>query len=364
MLWIFIHHRIHREKGAEKMKKWIFIVIGILIVGFAGYYFFASKSKNSNQQTMIQNRTATVQKGKFDVTVSGTGTVQSVTSEDIVSPINNNEVAEVLVSAGESVKSGESLITFTDGSDPITAPADGVITTISVTTGARVQAGAIVAHLTNYNSLKTVASIDELDIPKVQVGQTATIKVSALPDQTFTGKVTAIANEGTSTNGVSSFNVDVSIDNPQNLKVGMSTEANILTASKDNALYVPLDAVHSMNGQKFVMIASDNSNQKQSQNQNQNQNQGQAQNWNANRVIVQTGLANSDYVEITQGLTEGQVVRLPNLAMSNTTTANGNRSMFSGMGGFGGMGGNRSFSGGNRSVGSSGGGNAGGRSGN
>jgi multidrug efflux pump subunit AcrA (membrane-fusion protein) len=348
------------------MKKWIFIVIGVLIVGVAGYYFYASKSKNSSQQTMIQNRTATVQKGKFDVNVSGTGTVQPVTSEDIVSPINNNEVAEVLVSAGETVKSGESLITFTDGSDPITAPADGVITTVSVTPGARVSAGAVVAHLTNYTSLKTVASIDELDIPKVQVGQTATIKVSALPDQTFTGKVTAVANEGTSTNGVSSFNVDVSIDNPQNLKVGMSTEANILTASKDSALYVPLDAVHSMNGQKFVMLASSNSNQKQSQNNsNQGQNQNnQNQNWNVNRVTVQTGLANSDYVEITQGLTEGQVVRLPNLAMSSTTTASGNRSMFGGMGGIGGMGGNRSFSGGNRSFGGNGGGNAGGRSGN
>jgi HlyD family secretion protein len=342
------------------MKKWIFIVIGILIVGFAGYYFWGHKSNNSNQQTMIQNRTATVQKGKFEVTVSGTGTVQPVTSEDIVSPITNNEVAEVLVSAGESVKSGESLITFTDGSDPITAPTDGVITTISVTPGARVQAGAVVAHLTNYNTLKTVASIDELDIPKVQVGQTATIKVSALPDQTFTGKVTAIANEGTSTNGVSSFNVDVSIDNPQNLKVGMSTEADILTASKDNALYVPLDAVHSMNGQKFVMLASNNSNPQQSQNQNR----GQGQNWNANRVTVQTGLANSDYVEITQGLSEGQVVRLPNLAISNQTTATGGRSMFGGVGGFGGMGGNRGFGGGNRGFGGNGGGNGGGRSGN
>jgi multidrug efflux pump subunit AcrA (membrane-fusion protein) len=359
---------IHGEKGAEKMKKWIFIVIGILIVGFAGYYFFASKSKNSSQQTMIQNRTATVQKGKFEVNVSGTGTVQPVTSEDIVSPINNNAVAEVLVSAGESVKSGESLITFTDGSDPITAPADGVITTISATPGARVTAGAVVAHLTNYNALKTVASIDELDIPKVQVGQTATIKVSALPDQTFTGKVTAIANEGTSTNGVSSFNVDVSIDNPQNLKVGMSTEADILTASKDNALYVPLDAVHSMNGQKFVMLATNNSNQgqDQSQSKSQGQSQGQGQNWSANRVTVQTGLANSDYVEITQGLTEGQVVRLPNLAISNTTTATGGRSMFGGMGGgFGGMGGNRGYGGGNRgNGGNNGGGNGGGRSGN
>lgn len=308
------------------MKKWIFIIIGVLIVGIGGYEVYATKTSTNNQQSVVQNRTATVQKGKFEVKVSGTGTVQPVTSEDIKSTINNNEIDEVLVTAGESVTSGEKLITFTDGSDPITAPTDGVITTLAVSAGEKVQIGEVVAHLTNYSTLKTVASIDELDIPKIQVGQTASIKVSALSDQTFIGKVIGIANEGTSTNGVSTFDVDVSIDNPQNLKVGMSTESSILTASKDNALYVPLDAVHTMNGEKFVLVSSDNSSQSQSQSQGQGQ--------PANRVTVKTGLANEDYVEITKGLTEGQVVNLPNLASSSSTSTNGNnKSMFGGMGG-------------------------------
>ncbi|MDP4104133.1 MAG: efflux RND transporter periplasmic adaptor subunit [Bacillota bacterium] len=327
------------------MKKWIFIIIGVLIVGIGGYEVYATKTSTNNQQSVVQNRTATVQKGKFEVKVSGTGTVQPVTSEDIKSTINNNEIDEVLVTAGESVTSGEKLITFTDGSDPITAPTDGVITTFAVSAGEKVQIGEVVAHLTNYSTLKTVASIDELDIPKIQIGQTATIKVSALSDQTFTGKVIGIANEGTSTNGVSTFDVDVSIDNPQNLKVGMSTESSILTASKDNALYVPLDAVHTMNGEKFVLVSSDNSSQSQSQSQGQGQ--------PANRVTVKTGLANEDYVEITKGLTEGQVVNLPNLASSSSTSTNGNnKSMFGGMGGAP-MGGGMSGSMGRSSSGSS-----------
>lgn len=323
------------------MKKWIFIIIGVLIIGFAGYYFFAAKSNNSNQQAMMQNRTATVQKGPFQVSVSGTGTVEPVTSEDITSTVSNNAISEVLVSAGESVTKGESLITFTDGSSPITAPAAGTITSISVSPGERVTIGQVVAHLTNYTDLKTVASIDELDIPNVKVGQTATIKVNAFPDQTFSGKVLDIANEGTSTNGVSTFNVDISIDNSKNLKVGMSTETSILTASIDNALYVPLEAVHTVNGEKYVILASNNSTQLEGQDQS------------TNRVTVKTGLANDDYVEITQGLTEGQVVRLPNLAVSSSTTSSSNsKGMFGGMGGgiTGGMasGGTRgSFSGGN-----------------
>ncbi|NRD79255.1 efflux RND transporter periplasmic adaptor subunit [Bacillus sp. BRMEA1] len=310
------------------MKKWIIIVIVVLIVGFAGYKWFGAKTTNA-QQVTTQVRTAVVQKGKFQVSVSGSGTVQPVTTEDIKSAINNNQIDQVLVSAGQSVKKGDVLITFTDGSDPITAPADGTITAVNVQAGERVQIAQAVAHLTNYNDLQTVASIDELDIPKVKVGQTATIKVNALPDQTFTGAVTAIANEGTSTNGVSTFDVTVHINNPTGLKVGMSTEASILTANKDNALFVPVDAIHSMNGKKFVILADQNQNNQNSQSNNQ------GNPWSSSRVMVQTGLANDDYVEITQGLSEGQTVRLPNLVI-NSNSANSRLSQ--GGFGFGGMG--------------------------
>jgi HlyD family secretion protein len=105
----------------------------------------------------------------------------------------------------------------------------------------------------------------------------------------------------------------------------MSTEASILTASKDNALYVPVDAVHSMNNQKFVIVASSDSNN---------------QNITTEQKTVKTGLANEDFVEITEGLTAGEVIRLPQLANSKT---NG-QMMQGGFGGFGGMGGmNRQF---------------------
>jgi multidrug efflux pump subunit AcrA (membrane-fusion protein) len=330
------------------MKKWIITVIVVVVIGFVGYQWYASRT--SAQQVTTQIRTAVVQKGELDVKISGSGTVQPVTSEDITSTINNNEIDEVLVTTGETVKKGQELITFTDGSDPITAPADGVITTLSVAAGQRVTSGQAVAHLTNYNDLQTVVQVDELDIMKVKKDQPVTIKVNAFPDQTFTGKVSAIANEGTSTNGVSSFDVTIHFDKAENLKVGMSTEASILTASKNNALYVPVDAVHSVNNEKFVLVTSGDSTD---------------QNSSTQRVVVKAGLANEDYVEITQGLTEGQVVMLPQLATGNSTT--NARMMQGGFGGFGGMGGmGRQFRSGNNNGGGNRqfGGTSSGRSGN
>lgn len=312
------------------MKKWIMVIIGVLIVGYAGFQWFQSKS--SAQQSTSQVRTATVQNGKLEVKVSGSGTVQPVTDQDIKSTINNNEIDEVLVSSGDQVSKGEALITFTDGSDPIKATADGTITAVNVQAGQRVTIGQAVAHIKNYSNLETVVAIDELDIPSIKVGQAASIKVSAFSDKSYTGTVTSIAREGTSTNGVSSFNVTLHFDRSNNLKVGMSTEASILTASKTNAIYVPLDAVHTANNQKYVLLSSNNAVKQQT---------------------VKTGLANEDYVEITKGLTEGETVQLPQLSTSSSS-ANSNSKNGMMQSGMGGMGGPSNFGGGNRTSGRSG----------
>lgn len=332
------------------MKKWILIVIAVVVIGIVGYQWYGSKT--TAKQVTTQIRTAVVQKGKLEVKISGSGTVQPVTSVDVQSTINNNAIDEVLVSAGQSVKKGDVLITFTDGSDPIIAPADGMITTIAVASGERVTVGQAVAHLTNYSDLQTVVQVDELDIPKVKKDQPVTIKVNAYPDQSYTGKVTAIANEGTSTNGVSTFDVTIHIDQPANLKVGMSTEASILTDSKDNVLYVPVDAVLTRNNEKFVIAASSDAN---------------SQNTATAQKGVKTGIANEDNVEITEGLNEGDIVRLPQLAVGNTNTNARMQGGFGGFGGFGGTGGmNRQFRNGNNGGGKSqaGGGSSSGRSGN
>ncbi len=316
------------------MKKWILILLSVLVVGYVGYQWHGSK--NSTQTASAQVRTAIVQKGKLEVKISGSGTIQPVISEDIKSAINNNEIDEVLVAAGEEVKKGDELLTFTDGSDPVTAPYDGVITTISVTAGERVTSGQIVAHLTNYNDLQTAVQIDELDIPKIKAGQFVSLKVNAYPDQVYTGKVTTIAEEGTASNGVSTFDVTIHIDKPENLKVGMSTEASILTASKEHALYVPLDAIYTNNNQKYVIITSSGS---------------ENQNSSTKQQPVKTGLATEDYVEITEGVKESETVKLPQLATSssssNTKGIMQGGAFGQGMGEMGGLGGmNRSGGGG------------------
>jgi multidrug efflux pump subunit AcrA (membrane-fusion protein) len=300
------------------MKKWIWIVISIVTIGFVGYQWYNSKISTKIVSTQV--RTAVVEKGNLEVKISGSGTVQALTSIDIKSLITNDEIDEVLVSAGEVVSAGDELITFTDDSDPITATTDGVITTVGVTAGERVTNGQVVAHLTNYNDLQTVVQVDELDIPKIKKDQSVSLSASAFPEQTYTGKVTAIAEEGTSANGVSSFAVTIHLEKPDNLKVGMSMEASILTESKENILYVPVDGVYTTTNEKYVLIATATASTDTSTSTTE-------------QKTVKTGIATEDYVELTDGVTEGETIQLPALATDAATSS----AASGGISGFGAM---------------------------
>lgn len=307
------------------MKKWIIVIVLLVGAVGGGAWYFVKGSSTPVQA--VQASTATVQKGKIEVHVSGSGTLESVTNADITAEVSDT-VDEVLVAAGDVVAAGQELVTFTGDSDPITAPAAGTITAMNVAADDKVQEGKVVAHITNYSDLQVMVGVDELDISKVAVGQTATVSVSAFPDADYTGIVTAVASEGTSSNGVSTFNVTVHLDKPDNLKIGMTAEASILTQSKDGVLYVPIEAVRTQGDQKFVLTGEAAAQSSEDANTR----------TSASQKTVKTGIGNDIYVEITEGLTEGETVQLPAVKSSSSTNAQqGQGMMMGGLGGSNGM---------------------------
>ncbi|CAK6479779.1 efflux RND transporter periplasmic adaptor subunit [Peribacillus castrilensis] len=294
------------------MKKLITIgTVLVLAIGGSVWFFM----KDNAEPAIAKSVTATVEKGDLEVQISGSGSVAAINSEDITSSITG-EVDEVLVEKNELVEKGDELITFTDGSDPITAPFDGTVTTMDVEEGDRVSSSEVLAHVTDYKKLKTTISVDELDVPSVKKGQTVEIKASAFEDETFTGEVTSVAKEGTYENGVSSFDVTIKIDKPGDIKIGMSTEVSILTTSVKDALYVPIEAVQIDGEEKYVNI------------QQSDTTEGAA----STKKVVETGISNDRYIEITSGLEEGQFVSLP-ITINESSTGSGVEGMRGGQGG-------------------------------
>ncbi|WP_226529675.1 efflux RND transporter periplasmic adaptor subunit [Metabacillus niabensis] len=275
------------------MKKWISIIVIVILAVGGGIWFF--QSRQTATPVSAQAMTTTVQKGNIQVEVSGSGTVASINSSDITADLEG-EVEEVLVEVNDVVEEGDEIITFTDGSDPITAAHAGTITTIDVESGSRIQNSQVVGHITDYETLETVISVDELDITKMKAGQTAEIKASAFPDETFVGTVTEVSKEGTAENGVSSFSVTVQLKDPKSLLIGMSTEVNIITESKQDVLYVPIESVQVNGEEKYVTIQEAASSDADASTSDQ---------------VVETGINDDQNIEITSGLTEGQTIELP-----------------------------------------------------
>jgi HlyD family secretion protein len=224
--------------------------------------------------------------------------------------------------------------------------------------------------------------VDELDIQKVKAGQKAEIKLGAIADKVYEGTVEEIALTGTTSNNVTTYDVVVAISNPESVKLGMNANVSILVESKENILVIPAEALVERNGSKFVMVAdstnTSNSSSQQAnteaggnggkQTQNNNQSTGNSQGMTANGrqgvnsgnrtanaggatassgklVAIKTGIENQNYIEVTEGLTEGQQI-LVSLPQTSTSTNQSTRNTFStGVGGFGGgagvMGGNR-----------------------
>jgi macrolide-specific efflux system membrane fusion protein len=212
------------------------------------------------------------------------------------------------------------------------SPIAGVVVEVNVTTGLDAPSGD--AIVINSSALEVTADVVEADLPSVEVGQAATVTVSAA-DASLTGSVTSIAPTASASSGnssVVSYAITISIDDTTGkVRSGMSADVSITTASAPNVLRVPSTALVGANGQYAVRTLD------------------AAGNVTSEPVTV--GLITSSMAEIKDGLTEGQTV-VTGVANTQTTTTGG----FGGFGVPGGLGGGGVRQGGQGGQGTQGGG--------
>ncbi|NMM62010.1 efflux RND transporter periplasmic adaptor subunit [Clostridium sp. P21] len=267
---------------------------------------------------------------------------------------SSGKVSEVCVSTGQNVNKGDVLFRLdaktlnnsiaqkendiklaqknlsdkqTDlAKSTISTPISGIVTVLNVKDGEIVTNEKLMATITDTSKMKVTLAVDELDINQVKTGQTATIKLDDVKDKTFKGSVESISQSGTTTNNVTTYSVVVTIDNPENVKIGMNANVTIAVESKANVLTVPVEAITEKNGKKYVMVSeetkkSTSSNRKASNNAKPGK-----------LVEVKTGLKNKTLIEITSGVTENQTV-MTELTQSTSTSTKSNKSKSSQQGG-------------------------------
>ncbi len=377
--------------GNKKMAK---IAVGVLITAgvLGGAWYWFNSSENSKESTKIE----IVKVSKMDLksTVSATGTIKPVNSVEVSSKITAR-IKTVLVKENQQVKAGQTVATL-DGKDYeakaeqaqyrvinakakydraaylynigansqeqyedavleydtaksslevtrsdlaetiITAPMDGIVVGEPLTPGTMAVQGnnnpTVIMLIADLSSKQIKAQIDETDIGNIKVGQEAVFTVDAYTDRKFRAKVSEISQtdvtnswniSSSSSSSKSSadviyYYVTLDVDDPDNdLLPGMTARVEVVTSEKKYALAVPISSLKTnANGSYVLLVKGDGSTEERS---------------------VKTGIYSDDYVEVVDGVSEGdKISNTYKVAMNKNNGEKGGKGSGGNRGPFGG----------------------------
>jgi membrane fusion protein, multidrug efflux system len=168
----------------------------------------------------------------------------------------------------------------------IRAPFAGVVARRSVRLGQTVQPNAVLFRVTDPSPLKAQVYIPERELKRLQPGQAAAVQVDAVPGKTFLARVALVSP--TIDIQTATFKATVEVTDPSgDLRPGMFARLGIVFERKPEALQIPRVALVETDGERSVFVVQDGV---------------------AHQRSVETGLADSGYVEIVGGLVGNEQV--------------------------------------------------------
>ncbi len=277
-------------------------------------------SQHSSSVDYIYNPIEIVAKVSGEISSLSYEAGDRVTKGSTIAKINGDELEDSLANQKITVK--EALLSLNDAKKAVNnlsikAEQDGTISSLSVKEGDT--ATGTLMKIADYANLNVIISVDELDINDIQIGQKANVTSSLYEDETLSGTISDIAMEGSAQNGVTTFDVMISLDDAKDLKVGMSVDAEIILEESADVVMVPLAAVQKDDEGYFVYKTDQTENITDEV-------------LEQSKQYVQVGISNTAYAEITSGLSVGDVIIYQSQTsssgdttqMQNFMTQNGN----------------------------------------
>jgi membrane fusion protein (multidrug efflux system) len=327
----------------RRKKRWIgWLVFGLILLALAVTVTVVVLriARRANEQWRDQYRTGIVELIVFAETVEITGNLMPIDARDLAFPITGR-VISVPVEVGTFVARGSVVARLDDskaryelatvetqlqqkrlsGSSReiqilelqreiaaravqdhvLRSPIDGRISAIDIRVNDFVSAGMRIARVIDDSSFKARVQIDELDSPRVRVGQPVRFFFDALPELDVTGSVLSLAIEARITsNGLAVRDAEVLIkDPPDELLSGYSFTGQILLGQEEKVLAVPEKAVFNQGGETFVLLPSENGGVPE-------------------KRIVEARVLDRERIRILSGLSEGQKILVPLYSGANT----------------------------------------------
>jgi macrolide-specific efflux system membrane fusion protein len=229
-------------------------------------------------------------------------TAKSNLDETVVTAPSGGVITALPISVGSAVSAGTSSSSSSGSgsSGSSSAGASGASSTGSGSSSSSSGGSGSSITITDMSSMQVQMTVSEVDVPKVAVGQKATITFDAISGKTFPGSVKSILPNATTSSGVVNYIVYIKLDDlDPSLRTGMTATVDIQTQTVADALSVPSSAVKTDNGAKYVLVVDGAG--------------------NTRRKTVKIGVSDDTYTQITEGITGGTIV----VTSSETTATTG-----------------------------------------
>ncbi len=204
-------------------------------------------------------------------------------------PLPEDASSDALVELQQAERELQDAQAALEGAE-IIAPITGTILSVEAAAGSTFDTGTVIT-MADLSQLELDFYLDETDWGLVAVGNQAEISFDALPDQIFPGRVTRVDAKLYESNNISAVRGIVQLDSALDgfeLPIGTSATIDIIHARVEQAVLVPIEALHETVPGEFVVFL--------------------VENGTLTQRAVEIGLQDQLYAEVKSGLKAGEVV--------------------------------------------------------
>ena len=274
------------KAGKPRKRRWvrklILALVVLLILAGAGWYAW----QTLRQEYTVTYDSYTATTGSISNSLSFSGNLSLIDSATYTAS-SSSSVKTIYKAVGEEVQEDDKLLRLANG-ETITAGFDGRVNTLSVEEGDDVTPGDSLVQIADFKHMKVTFRVDEYDISEVEVGQACTITVTSL-ERSFDSTVKTIDYISASSGNVAYYSATAYVDVDDGVLPGMQVTVSIPQEEAKDVVILKVDALSfDVTNQAFVYMKDEN---------------GELQ-----QVNVTTGVSNGNYIEITDGLKDGDEV--------------------------------------------------------
>ncbi len=234
--------------------------------------------------------TATVKTGNIINYYSFSGNVSADNRDTYVAQMPV-EIDKVHVKQGDTIDEDDTIISL-KGGRKLKANIDGKLILLDVKKGDKIPAGKTLYDLADMDSLQVIIKVDENDLAAIKTGDKVDVHFNAIDGKTVPGTVTNIAGGAVVENNISYFTATISIPYDQDVRLGMSSEVKIIKTAKQNVLAIPVQTLQFDSENKAYVFCKND--------------KGKLE-----KRYVTLGINDGSIVEVTSGLTNGEIFYTP-----------------------------------------------------